>query len=349
MLDQKDLASVRLTCQTYKAQSTLLVTSLRKQGLHHRSLSTFLPRFPGVRQLETDFFSERLAKQLTGLQSLTVKIGWKGQALAAFTTLSNLTHLCLHGYLKGKPGGVQLTSVRSLLVHTVESVSFGGNLAALPRLTSLSICYTGHWDLTVLSNCSHLTALHLGSTHQVFAVTSLKSLACLSLRAHMTPDSIYLLNFLSRLNSLQELHWQQNCGSWRNDKMGPEHALCLPHLTCLMLSGMKWVITNLHDALTGLTSLQALGISVDCGREDGLSPFSRLSEAFALQAFKAVSAHPPEILQAGKNLASVSRVPEAWGQEWPAQLWHSHPPHYSLPAQCRCIAKPQVSTGLMSN
>lgn len=352
LLDLPDLAAVRLTCQSYKRQSTPLVTSLKKQELQNRSLSTFLPRFPHICQLVTEVLSERNARQLATLQSVTIRKDYLGDSLAAFTALTRLTHLTLPMRFNGvrsKLNVAELTSLRSLSIHRIEIQFFKRCLAALPNLSSLSICSGEDCHLVALTACAHLTALHFGCIYAPITIARLRDLdlACLSVRADMRTEIISAINDLSSLRRLQEFHWQSPFSSSEASVAsgfmmpaapGPQLALNLPHLTCLMLNGPSGAVRSLVNGLTSMTGVHALGISVHHGEA---TSFGNLAEAFGLHAFRAVSAHPAQTLQAGSDLASMSRAPPEWDGQWAAHQGHACAP--CVPCHnkydyCRCAA-----------
>lgn len=338
LLQQSELASVRLTCKLFERQSTPLVTSIKKQSLSQRFLDACLSKFPNVHELQTSaVISVRLAPQLTKLQSLVISTEGSAQALSALAVMTNLTRLRLKGFLPTKRGPARLTSLRCLSLHhayTYSNAFFNINdfLAALPLLEELSFC-AATIDLTALSTCRHLTALHLGfSGYRQSVLASLTELKCLSLESGGCSEAISHINSLSCLSALHEFHWHHDSHFNRSypyfsTLLGPSQTLNLPHLTCLMLSGRSEMITRLVKGLTTCEGLQALDISIS---EGGLESFGRLVANMGLQAFKAASAYPLQTLQAGRELTSMSKAPQAWIEQWKAHykpdnvMWNNH-------------------------
>lgn len=344
-LDKSELGAVRLTCKSFERQSTLLVTSVRKQWLAQRSLQACLCKFSNVRELQTHaLITPRLAPQLKGLHSLVLTSAGRRQALSPLLTLTSLTRLRIVSDNLPQRGSAQLTSLRSLSLHRPPgglggAFGFDGCAAAFPMLEDLSLCWFDH-ELTPFSTCRHLTALHLGciGPDAVSTLASLTDLACLSLSITMNTFHVPIINGLSCLGNLRELHWQHSAyrgpGNHVNSSLAlpvPHCTLTLPHLTCLVLRGPTDAIGCLVHGLTRITGIQALRLSVFEGQ---MASFCNLANTLGLQAFKADISDPAQTMQAGQDPASMSRAPQPWVEFMDARLRKGfHCPE----CYCRCI------------
>lgn len=147
-------------------------------------------------------------------------------------------------------------------------------LAALPLLSSLTLCCLMDNNITALTICTQLTALRLGYTRGLSALASLRDLdlACLSVQASMTASSMSVINSLSSFSRLEELHWRDFWRGSLSEAMKkaaapqPDLSFILPNLTCLVLNGPVDSMRSLMNHLTRITGIQALGIYVHHGQ-----------------------------------------------------------------------------------
>lgn len=350
LLNQSDLAAMRLTCKSFKRQPTLLVTSVKTQLLNQSPLR-FLSRFPSICELQASgVLNVRLSPQL---KSLVLMSEGMTQPVSSLTALSNLTQLWVQGSLWNELMGAALTSLRCLSLHSAfTDTSMKEGIAAFPMLQTLSICAVTV-NLRPLSSCRHLTALHLGAQNELSALASLKDLECLSLSMCMCTVAMSRINSLSGLSKLQEFHLQHNVSPPSDDsvlKLGWQHniqsclghggmetqyVLGLPQLTCLMLNGPLQQTASLVQGLKRIAGLQALGIFMYHGE---LTLFSSIAEDLRLQSFKATRLYPEHTMQSGRDLTSMSRAPQAWKGQWKMpDRTGSWPPCRPF---CRCTPAP---------
>lgn len=355
LLDQRELAAVRLTCQLFRKQATPLVTSLELRRLDEEML-TCLPQFPRVCSLKFHYvwlstmsgFSMHFAPQLTRLEDL-ILMGNFDFSLDAFTALTRLTHLGYGERLSVNPVDAQLPSLRSLSVDSFRGGKGFHCLKACPLLSRLSICWLDRCNRNIasLTTCAHLTALRLRTRLGLSYLGMLTGLdlACLSVQAPMIASEMPAINGLSSFSRLVELHWQDPSrdtveeASQRASVPQPQLSLDLTHLTCLVLNGPVDAMRSLVTGVTRTTSIQALGIYVHRGQA---AAFSDLAQAPTIQAFRAVSAHPAQCIQAGIHPASISTAPQAWFNERSAHSWRQHCEACFNIDECLCTAAPRI-------